>query len=624
MAEASLAEKHSFQAEVSRLLDIVAHSLYSDRRVFLRELVSNAADACDRLRWEALQKPDLTAGDPELKITLAPDTQARRLTISDNGIGMSHDDLVSHLGTIARSGTAAFVKGLSGDGAKDVALIGQFGVGFYSSFMVAERVEVVSRRAGSDEAWRWSSDGRGEFQIERAERAGRGTDVILHLKEDAQEFAQADTLREVVRDYADHIAVPVALAGAEGGGGETLNQASALWTRPRGEIGEPQYAEFYRHVAHRFDEPWATVHWRAEGRIEYTGLLFIPSEAPFDLYSPENRHQVKLYVKRVFITDKAEELLPRWLRFVAGVVDSADLPLNVSREMLQNNPVVKLMRGGLVSKLISEIEKRAREGGDGYDKFWKAFGPVVKEGVVHDAEHRERLLGLSRFRSTQGEGWTSLADYVARMKEGQEAIYYVTGDSVDAMRRLPQLEGHLKRGVEVLLLADPVDDFWLGHVDAFEGRKLRSVTRGGDDLAKIRSADAPAEETPPAGDFDALITLLKLALDKEVKDVRLSQRLEDSAVCLVADERDIDIHLERLLRQHKQLDIGAKRILEVNPKHALIKALAATATGADGGAKVTDAALLLLDQARLAAGDAIPDQAAFARRLETALTRSLG
>jgi molecular chaperone HtpG len=623
MAEASLAEKHSFQAEVSRLLDIVAHSLYSDRRVFLRELVSNAADACDRLRYEALQRPELTAGDADLKITLAADKAARRLTISDNGIGMSHDDLVSHLGTIARSGTAAFVKGLTGDGARDVSLIGQFGVGFYSSFMVAERVEVVSRRAGSDEAWRWSSDGRGEFQIEKAERAGRGTDVILHLKEDAAEFAAEDTLREVVRDYADHIAVPVSLAGGEGGG-ETLNQGSALWTRPRGEIGEQQYAEFYRHVAHRFDAPWATVHWRAEGRIEYTGLLFIPSEAPFDLYAPDNRHQVKLYVKRVFITDKAEELLPRWLRFVAGVVDSADLPLNVSREMLQNNPVVKLMRAGLVSKLLSEIEKRAKEGGDAYAAFWKAFGPVVKEGIVHDAEHRERLLGLSRFRSTQAEGWTSLADYVARMKEGQEAIYYVTGDSIEAMRRLPQLEGHIKRGVEVLLLADPVDDFWLGHVDHFQGRKLKSVTRGGDDLAKIKSADAPAEETPPAGEFDALITLLKLALDKEVKDIRLSQRLEDSAVCLVADERDIDIHLERLLRQHKQLDLGAKRILEINPKHALIRALAATATSADGGAKVTDAALLLLDQARLAAGDAIPDQAAFARRLESALARGLG
>lgn len=622
MADASLAEKHSFQAEVSRLLDIVAHSLYSDRRVFLRELVSNAADACDRLRYEALQKPELTAGDADLKITLSADEGERRLTISDNGIGMSHDDLVSHLGTIARSGTAAFVKGLSGDAAKDVAQIGQFGVGFYSSFMVADRVEVVSRRAGSDEAWRWTSDGRGEFQIEKAERAGRGTDVILHLKEDAKEFAAEDTLRDIVRDYADHIAVPVSLAGAKDG--ETLNQASALWTRARGDITEQQYAEFYRHVAHRFDEPWATVHWRAEGRIEYTGLLFIPSEAPFDLYNPDNRHQVKLYVKRVFITDKAEELLPRWLRFVAGIVDSADLPLNVSREMLQNNPVVRLMRAGLVSKLLSELEKRAKEGGEGYEKFWTAFGPVVKEGIVQDHENRERLLGLARFRSTAGDGLTSLADYVARMKEGQESIYYVTGDSADAMRRLPQLEGHIKRGIEVLLLSDAVDDFWLGHVPEFQGKKLKSVTRGGDDLSKIKTPDAPEPEAPPAGEFDALIALLKLALEKEVKDVRLSQRLEESAVCLVADDRDLDIHLERLLRQHKQLDVAAKRILELNPRHALIRTLAAAAKTENGGARVTDAALLLVDQARLAAGDAIPDPAAFARRLESALTKSLG
>ncbi|MBM3526124.1 MAG: molecular chaperone HtpG, partial [Alphaproteobacteria bacterium] len=541
--------------------DIVAHSLYSDRRVFLRELVSNAADACDRLRYEAVQMPELTADDPELRITLAADKAARRLTISDNGIGMSRDELVSHLGTIARSGTAAFVKGLTGDAARDFALIGQFGVGFYASFMVADRVEVVSRRAGGEEAWRWTSDGRGEFAIESANRERRGTDVILHLKEDAAEFAEEASLRAIVRDYADHIAVPVQLAGAKP---ETLNQASALWTRPRTEINEQQYAEFYRHLSHRFDSPWATIHWRAEGRIEYTGLLFIPGEAPFDLYHPDHKHGVKLYVRRVFITDKAEELLPRWLRFVTGVVDSADLPLNVSREMLQNNPVVRLMRQGLVSKLIAELEKRAKD--DGYSAFWTSFGPVVKEGIVQDPEHRERLLGLGRFASTVGETPTSLADYVARMKDGQEAIYYVTGEDPAAMKRLPQLEGYLKRGVEVLLLADAVDDFWLTHVREFLGKPLRSVTRGSDDLAKIKGADEKADETPPADGFKALIALLKLGLEKDVKDVRLSQRLEDSAVCLVADERDLDIHLERLLRQHKQIDAGAKRILEINPR----------------------------------------------------------
>ncbi|MBL8698089.1 MAG: molecular chaperone HtpG [Alphaproteobacteria bacterium] len=619
MTETKAGERHVFQAEVSRLLDIVAHSLYSDRRVFLRELVSNAADACDRLRYEALQKPELTADDSELRITLAPDKDGRRLTISDNGIGMSRDELVSHLGTIARSGTAAFVKGLTGDSAKDFALIGQFGVGFYASFMVADRVEVVSRRAGGEEAWRWTSDGRGEFAVEPASRDRRGTDVILHLKEDAAEFAQDDSLRAIVRDYADHIAVPVMLAGAKP---ETLNQASALWTRARSEITEQQYAEFYRHLSHRFDEPWATIHWRAEGRIEYTGLLFVPGEAPFDLYHPDRKHGVKLYVRRVFITDKAEELLPRWLRFVSGVVDSADLPLNVSREMLQNNPVVRLMRQGLVGKLLAELEKRAKD--DGYAGFWSKFGPVVKEGIVQDAEHRDRLLALCRFASTGGDAPTSLADYVGRMKEGQEAIYYVTGEDPAAMRRLPQLEGYVKRGVEVLLLADAVDDFWLTHVREFQGKPLRSVTRGSDDLAKIKGVDEKPDEAPPAGEFDALIALLKLGLENDVKDVRLSQRLEDSAVCLVADERDLDIHLERLLRQHKQLDAGAKRILEINPRHPVIRALAAAAGKEGGGDKVTEAGRVLVDQARLAAGDPIPDPAAFARRLETVLLRGLG
>ena len=624
MTETTTAETHSFQAEVSRLLEIVAHSLYSERRVFLRELVSNAADACDRLRYEALQAPELLGAEAELKIVLAADAAAHTLTISDNGIGMSRAELVGNLGTIARSGTAAFVKGLEGDRKPGApSLIGQFGVGFYAAFMVAARVEVISRRAGSEEAWRWTSDGRGAFQVEPASRAGRGTDIVLHLKDDALEFAEAQTLRDIVRDYADHIAVPVELAGAEEGEG-ALNQASALWTRPRTEITDQQYAEFYRHVGHGFDAPWTTIHWRAEGRIEYTGLLFLPESAPFDLYSPERRHQVKLYVRRVFITDKAEDLLPRWLRFVCGVVDSADLPLNVSREMLQNNPVVRLMRQGLVNKILSELEKRAKDDTAGYETFWKAFGPVLKEGIVHEAETRTRLVQLARFRSTAVDGWTSLADYVARMKEGQESIFYVTGETPEAMRRLPQLEGHLKRGVEVLLLADPIDEFWLGHVEDFEGRKLRSVTRGGDDLAKIKAADAPAEEPPPAGEFEGLVTLLKLTLEQDVKDVRISQRLEDSAVCLVADETGYDIHLERLLRQHRHLDTGSKRILEINPRHPLIKALARTATSEDGGAKVADAAKLLVDQARLAAGDPVPDLAAFSRRLESAVTRMLG
>ncbi len=622
-------EKRSFQAEVSRLLDIVTHSLYSERRVFLRELISNASDACDRLRYEAITRPELTADAPDFRITLEIDKATRTLTVSDNGIGMNRGDLVENLGTIANSGTAAFLQNLSGDAKKDVNLIGQFGVGFYSTFMVADRVEVVTRKAGEAEAWRWTSDGKGDYTIAPATRATRGTSVILHMRDDADEFLDPDRLRAIVRQYSDHIALPIVLLG-EKGKEETLNRASALWMRPKAEITADQYKEFYAHVAHAFDEPWLTLHWRAEGKIEYTSLLFVPSTPPFDLYHPERRHGVKLYVKRVFITDRAEDLLPRYLRFLRGVVDSEDLPLNVSREMLQNNPVLTLIRAGVVKRVLSELEKKAKDAAADYAKFWANFGPVLKEGLYEDAEHRDQLLALARFRSTQTTGddaWTSLADYVERMRPNQDAIYYIAGEDVKALGASPQLEGYKKRGVEVLFFTDPIDEFWVAAVGTYKDKPFKSVTRGAADLSKIPLPDDKKEEkateTPPA-DISALVALFRLALQDAVKDVRPSQRLTDSAVCLVADETDLDIHLERFLRQHKQIDRESKRILEINPDHPLIRALAEDVKKPGASDRLGEIAQLLLDQARITEGDPVPDPAGFARRMNNVLTKALG
>jgi molecular chaperone HtpG len=622
-------EKRSFQAEVSRLLDIVAHSLYSDRRIFLRELISNASDACDRLRYEAITRPELAGDDANFRVTLAVDKAARTLTVADNGIGMNHDDLVENLGTIARSGTAAFMKNLTGDAKKDMAMIGQFGVGFYSSFMVADRVTVTTRKAGEAEAWRWVSDGKGEYTITAAdtaaERGERGTEIVLHLREDAAEFLDPTSLRAIVRQYSDHIALPIVLLGEKE---ETLNRASALWMRPRNEVTKEQHKEFYAHVAHSFDEPWLTLHWRAEGKIEYTSLLYIPSSPPFDLYHPDRKHGVKLYVKRVFISDRADDLLPRYLRFLRGVVDSEDLPLNVSREMLQHNPVLALIRAGVVKRVLSELEKKAKDESSDYTAFWDSFGPVLKEGLYEDPQNRDALLGLARFRTTvKPDEWTSLADYVGRMKPGQEAIFTIAGDDARALAASPQLEGYAKRGVEVLLLTDPIDEFWVNAVGKFQDKQLKSVTRGAADLSTIPLPEGETkkdEDAAQPNDIGALVALLRLSLKDEVKDVRVSQRLTDSAVCLVADESDLDIHLERMLRQHKQIDQESKRILELNPDHALVKALAAEVPKPGAADRLGDMARLLLDQARIAEGDKVPDPAGFARRLNAALVKALG
>jgi molecular chaperone HtpG len=620
-------ERHGFQAEVSRLLEIVAHSLYSDKSVFLRELISNASDACDRLRYLVLTQPELGGDGQGYRVTLTPDKASRTLVVADNGIGMNRDDLVENLGTIARSGTAAFVQQMTGDSAKDMAMIGQFGVGFYSSFMVADKVVVESRKAGEAEGWRWESDGKGEFTVESAELPDRGTKITLHLRKGEDDFLEPERLRHIVRRYSDHIALPILLAAD--GKDATINKASALWTRGKSEITPEQYTEFYHHHAHAFDDPWLTLHWRAEGKIEYTGLLFVPSAKPFDLFHPDRKHCVKLYVRRVFITDSCEEVLPAYLRFVRGVIDTEDLPLNISREMLQHNPLLAKIRHGVIKRVLGDLQKKAEKEPEAYAAFWENFGAVLKEGLYEDQDNREALLNLARFRTTTSEQPCSLADYAGRMKPAQEAIYYISGDSIEALRHSPQIEGYKAKGVEVLLLTDPVDEFWMPAIGRFQDKPFKSVTRGSADLARIAKPDGKTEEPAAAvPGIDALVALFRLTLKEAVKDVRASERLTDSAVCLVADEGDMDIHLERMLKQHKQLAQSFKRVLEINPQHPLVMGLARRVGDKSNGSgdkseDLAEAAWLLLDQARIVGGEALPDPAAFSKRLSEVMRRAL-
>lgn len=611
----------TFQAEVTRLLHIVTHSLYSQKEIFLRELISNASDACDKLRFAAQTDASLWDGDNELRVSLSVDKVARTLTIADNGIGMSRDELVANLGTIARSGTGEFMAGLSGDNAKDMSLIGQFGVGFYSAFMVAAKVEVVSRRAGEPEAWRWISDGSGSFTIGEAEHEGRGTTILLHLREGEDEFLDPANLRRIVKAYSDHIALPVVLL-EEGKDNETLNAASALWTRAKSDVTEEQYKDFYHHVAHAFDDPWLTLHTRAEGKLDYTLLLYVPTMQPRDLFDPARKPALKLYVRRVFITDNCEGLVPSWLRFLRGVVDSADLPLNVSREMLQNNPVLARIKQAITRRVLSELERKAEKEPEAYATFWETFGAVLKEGIYEDAEHREKLLKLARFRSSTQDGWVSLDEYVSRLKTNQTALYTITGDQLETLKRSPQLEGFRAKGVEVLLLTDPVDDFWLSMVTDWQGKPFRSVTRGGADLDQIEAAaDAPQPEDKgeavEGAALGTLVAALKTILGEAVRDVRESARLTDSACCLVAADGDMDMHLERLLRMNKQLSaLGPSlRILEINPRHPLIRRMAERAAAPGAADALQDAAHLLLDQAKLVEGEVLTDATAFAQRL---------
>jgi molecular chaperone HtpG len=623
-------ETLAFEAEVSKLLHIVTHSLYSEKEIFLRELISNASDACDRLRYQAISDPDLTIDDPEFRVRVIVDAKKRTLTVIDNGEGMNRDDLVANLGTIARSGSAAFSDQLTGDAEKDINLIGQFGVGFYSSFMVADTVEVVSRKAGEEEAWRWLSTGGGDFTIEPAEREGRGTTITLNMRKGEKEFLDGNRLTNIVKTYSDHIALPIIIetVGAEEGetSADPVNKASALWSRPKSEISDEQYTEFYRHVGNLYDEPWLTIHAKAEGRIEYSMLLFVPSTKPFDLFEPERKHRLKLYVKRVFITDECEGLVPSYLRFLRGVVDSQDLPLNISRELLQNNPVLGRIRKALVKRVLSELERKASKKPEEYFQFWENFGAVLKEGVYEDSEQRERLLKLARFQSVASDGPLSLADYIAKMPEGQDSIYYITGSDPEALARSPQLEGFIAKGIDVLLLSDPVDDFWLGVVNEFDEKPFKSVTQGGIDLSNMKADDTdekPDEAEPEDSEVNLLIAAFKQTLEGTIKDVRKSERLTDSPVCLVADDHDLDLHMERLLRAHKQVETSAQRILEINAGHPLIRSLGARVKDKGIHRDVEEAAWLLLDQARIIEGEPLPDPAAFSKRMAEFMTKGL-
>ncbi|MEP2705588.1 MAG: molecular chaperone HtpG [Roseibium sp.] len=621
MGDENRKETFSFQTEVGQLLDIVASSLYSNREVFLRELVSNASDACDKLRYAALTDNALAQGSDELAITLEIDSKAKTLSVADNGIGMNHDDLLATLGTIAKSGTGAFLEALKSKEKDQVGLIGQFGVGFYSAFMVAERVDVLTRKAGEDTSWFWSSDGKGQFTIEEGNRETCGTTVLLQMKKDAKEFLEEARVRHIIRTYSDHISFPVKL------GDERLNSAAAIWTRPAREITKEQYTEFYHHTAHAFDEPWHVMHNQVEGAVNHTTLLFVPSTAPFDLFSGENKSHVNLYVNRVFISDTTKDLIPAFLRFLRGIVDSQDLSLNVSREMLQSDPMLVKIKTSITKKVLSELKKKANKAPEDYAAFWANFGAVLKEGVVEEPALRDRILEICRFASTDSSALTSLSDYVSRCKDGQDAIYYITGDDAAKIEHSPHLEGFRAKGVEVLLLSDHVDEFWLQHVTEFEGKPFKSITRGAADLDKIASEDDADEDKDEADqeDLSALIASIKLDLGDAVKDVRPSKRLTDSPVCLIADDGDMDVNLERLLKRHGQVQHGIPRVLELNPNHQIIIKLAERAKSEDAKSDdlLTDAAHLLLDQARIVEGEEPLEPAEFIRRLGAVMAKAL-
>ncbi len=615
-------ETLGFQAEVKQLLHLMIHSLYSNKEIFLRELISNASDACDKLRFEALDNAGLYENDSELKIRVAYDKEARTITISDNGIGLSREEAVAHLGTIAKSGTREFFSQLTGDKAKDAHLIGQFGVGFYSSFIVADKVTVISRRAGQnkDQAICWESAGEGDFSIEMVEKEGRGTDVILHLRAEEDEFLGGWKLKSILKKYSDHITLPILMKKEEWKDGEqvktdedeTVNQASALWARPKSEITEEQYKEFYKHVAHDFEDPLSWTHARVEGKQEYTQLLYIPARAPFDMFERNARHGVKLYVKRVFIMDDAEQLMPLYLRFVRGVVDSADLPLNVSREILQQSKDIDTIKGGCVKKVLGMIEDMAENDAEKFTKFWGEFGRVLKEGVGEDHANKDRIAKLLRFASTKADTpdeTVSLADYVSRMKEGQDKIYYVTAETFTAAKNSPHLEIFRKKGIEVLLLSERVDEWVVGSLTEFDGKQLQSVAKGGLDLGKLEDEAEKKEAEKAADEYKELIGKIKTELGDKVKDVRVTHRLTDSPSCIVADEHDMGGNLARILKAAGQKMPNSKPILEINPNHLAVQRLKYEE------ARFSDWANLLLEQAMLAEGGTLDDPAGFVKRI---------
>jgi molecular chaperone HtpG len=602
-----IGKPQAFQAEVAKLLQLMVHSVYSDRDVFLRELISNASDALDKLRYEAIAKPELLEKEPTLAITITTDQKAKTLTLVDTGIGMTADELAGNLGTIAKSGTEAFVKK-----AKDAPdLIGRFGVGFYAAFMVADKVVVTSRKAGSNKTHTWESDGLGTFTVEEAAKASRGTTITLHLKDDAKDFLDSWKIESVVKAYSDHIAHTIMLAGDEEP--RQINSGSAIWTRSKSEVTAEQHKEFYGALAHAAGDPALTIHYRAEGRHEYNVLLYVPGEKPFDLYDPERKGRQKLYVRRVFIADDAA-LLPPYLRFMRGVVDSSDMPLNLSREMLQNNPDVAAVRKAVTNRVLQELKKLSEKDQAAFTKIWELYAPVIKEGLYEDFERRDQLFELARFASTKSTALT-LKDYIAGLKENQTAIYYITGEDAKKAAASPQLEGYKARDIEVLLLTDPVDSFWVRTAMGFEGKPFVSVTQGAGDIDAIKPADAPKEEIKTDDATQGLIDAMKLALGSKVQDVRVSKRLTDSAVCLVNDSA-LDRNLERLLSRQKDSGVSISApVLEINPSHALIKALAKSKD-------VSDAAHLLLDQAFILEGEQVVDPADFARRLGEVMAKA--
>jgi molecular chaperone HtpG len=626
MSVEAKAEKRGFETEVNQLLDLMIHSLYSNKEIFLRELISNASDACDKLRFLAVSDDSLYEGDSELKIKVAYDKDARTITITDNGIGMNRDEVIEHIGTIAKSGTRAFLDTLTGDESSDAKLIGQFGVGFYSSFIVADKVTLQTRKAGesAEQGVRWTSEGKGEYEIENTERDKHGTEVTLHLREGEDEFLNDWKLRSIITQYSDHISFPVVMDKViepEEEGGETtieeetVNQASALWTLPKKEISEEEYKEFYKHVAHDFEDPLAWTHNHVEGSNEYTSLLYIPQRAPFDLYDREAKHGIKLYVQRVFIMEDSEKLLPKYLRFVRGLVDSKSLPLNVSREILQHSKIIDSIRSGSVKKILGLLEKMAKNDPEKYQKFWKEFGQVMKEGPGEDFGNKEKIARLLRFASTQNnseEQTVSLDDYISRMQEGQDKIYYVSADSFTAAKNSPQLEIFRKKGIEVLLLSDRVDEWLVSHLTEYEGKQLQSVAKGELDLD---DEEIKKEKEKKAKKSKKLIKRMKEALGDKVEDVRVSSRLTDSPACIVLNDNDMAMHMQRLMKEAGHALPGSKPILEINTDHPIVKRL----DKEESGEKFNDWSEILYDQAVLADGGQLEDPASFVHKLNQML-----
>ena len=633
-------EKMAFETDVFRLLDIVTNALYSNTDVFLRELISNAADACDRLRYEALQTPDLTKESAPFNIRLTPENNETTLTITDNGIGMNREELIENLGTIARSGTAAILENLkNAQKDQDVNLIGQFGVGFYASFMVAKQVDVISRKAGEDQAWCWSSDGQTGYTIREASKEQatllndpHGTAIILHMKSDGLDYLLEDKIKQIVLEYSDHVEVPIYLndkfkSNEENKAAEPINAASALWTRPKNDITPEQYKDFYHHIGNVFDEPIMTSHWTAEGKIEYTALLYIPSMRPWDLYDPERKNALRLYVKRVFISDQLDSLIYPWMRFVRGIVDSQDLPLNISREMLQTNPVIQKIRNGVTKKILSEIDKLSRNDEEAFTTLWHQFGAVIKEGLYDAVEHRDDIFKICRFFTTNDNAKpTTLKDYIERMNDEQDVIYYMSGDNIESLRSSPQIEGFTARGLEVLLMTDTVDEFWLQQISEFDGKKFQSITKGSVDLDKFdKKEDKPetAKEENTNVDMDALTTYLQTQLSEHIAFARTSRRLVDSPVCLVADDGGVDMHMEQVLKIQQKYEPNRKPVLEINPKHKLVQKLSDMAQNDKENALLKDAAQMLYDQALIIQGQPLPDRSGFAKRMANFMEKGL-